>query len=677
MNFDIHIDRLLRVDPQEFLENATGVINLTTHDGVVTTINHRELAFALFVAKLHRVFNAPFLSTHLPMHYYGKFGMTSKTFTEWTNVIMWDVYDHALPSWPNHRKLFELICKTFIEVVGDVYIALVGPTRQYMRSVSLIECYRIYNHPKMKALRDGVKKTPASVNGTIAAMNKLLTSDPDLNDNLSMICKASAVRVNQVVQCLGLVGYRAEVDGSVFAEPLLTTYLEGLNTTYSYMVESRTSSTAVLATQQELQSNEYASRQTVLGLVSVYGIEGEDCGTTRLMDWYVVPSDDHVYIHHMKGTWYINEHGVYDFIRGDEYHLEGTVIKVRTSLSCLHVRTRGRVCRKCYGKSSESHPPHFHLGYISSVDGYSRGSQHSISKKHSIGSASVVLIPLSEYESKYLHTKAGNTSDYFVTDRVLKHNASLVIEHSSARGLHAVMAAELQDSTEEAVSALSEIHFNLQHSADESEMIGINTSLLKHRAHLSYEMLQYARQYRDRITLDQNGYYHIPLDHWKAEWPLLVMPAVSTAEAVDHDALYESVGGRVAALRKRGVVTTAAGITKHLFDILSKSGCLLCDVATTALSVLSEDPSQGLFVTGVTGLDSQPTSLRRIIFGKSASVTQQYERQHQHGYNPLAMLPLGRLAAATDTIMVPDILNMYRRNPTTGLYEPKPGLIHA
>jgi hypothetical protein len=38
MSFDIHIDRLLRVDPQEFLENATGVINLTTHDGVVTTI---------------------------------------------------------------------------------------------------------------------------------------------------------------------------------------------------------------------------------------------------------------------------------------------------------------------------------------------------------------------------------------------------------------------------------------------------------------------------------------------------------------------------------------------------------------------------------------------------------------------------------------------------------------
>ena len=659
-SFNINIQRLLPLDPVEFLKNATGEINLTTDDGEVSHVNHRDVSLALFVAKLHRRFNVPFLKRHLPNDYYGPFGYTAKTFSEWTNVVMWDAYDHALPHWDDNRRLFTEVTKTFIEIVGDIYCALIGATRPYMRSISLIECHQIYNHPKMVELRQNVKLNPGSVNRTIAAMTKLLTTDPSFDDNLSMICKIGAVRVPQVVQCLGMIGYRAEVDGRMFSTPLTESYLEGLNSPIGYMAETRTSSTAALAAQAELQSNEYASRQTSFGLTSVYGIDGDDCGTTRLMDWYVVPSDTAPYLQHMKGTWYLTEQGEYDYIRGNEKHLEGKTIKVRTALSCLNVRKNGRVCRKCYGKSAESHPQHFHVGYIASVDGYSKGSQHSISKKHSIGSADVTLLPLTDYEIKYLHPKAGNTSDYFVTDKVLKHKASLVFQHKSAPGLHSVMYSEhLEDCIEEAVSALPEIHFELTYGEDESEMIGVNTSLLKNRAHLSYEMLMYAREHRDAVTMDSSGHYHIPLDNWKMEWPIVVMSAISSAEAVDHDALYDSVGGRVAALRKRGVAATAAGITKHLFDILSRSGCQLCDVAVTTLAVLAEDPSQGLYATGTTGLDSVPTPLRHRIFSMSAAVTQAYERHHLHGFNFMAMMRLGRLPTPLDTVMMPSILNYY------------------
>jgi hypothetical protein len=75
--------------------------------------------------------------------------------------------------------------------------------------------------------------------------------------------------------------------------------------------------------------------------------------------------------------------------------------------------------------------------------------------------------------------------------------------------------------------------------------------------------------------------------------------------------------------------------------------------------VLAEDPSQGLYITGVTGMDSVPTPLRHRIFSMSAAVTQAYERHHLHGFNFMAMLRLGRLPTPLDTVMMPSILNYY------------------
>lgn len=659
--FDIDIETILQLDPDEFLENATGTINLTLEDNDVLEVDHVSLAWSMFGMHYHRKFGTPVRKEHFINQYFDDVGYRSKSWLNWINRVFWDTYDHVLATERDvdDRILFTELCEDFIYVYGKLYSAFISASREYMLSISLKDCYETFWHPEMVTLRENAKQDPrpSTISKVIDKMKKLVSSPAKIIDNpLTLISRIGCVRIPQVIQCVGIIGFRTEVNGDVFAKPLTETYLEGFSTPYGYMIETRTSCIAQLATYGELRSSEYSARKTQLSLVNIRGIEGNDCGTRLTTDILVQPREVRDHLSELVGTNYLLPDGSYDWIRGNEYHLENTVIKVFTPASCYYPKKKGKVCRKCYGKMAESHHTGLHLGYVSAISSSSGRSQNSMGKKHSIGSAQIVGLYLTPDESKYITQLS--TSDYAISAYVVKEKAILKIPAKSAAGLNNVIRDTKLQFTQESVSSLRTIYFEmLDKKTGFVESIPINVALLKNCSYLSYEFISYIRKISSQVTLDEHGYYNVPLEHWDPKAPALSMPAVNKADAVDIDAIYESLDGRLSAMQKRGVINNASNILSHVFELLSPTGTHISDIAITAMSILSEAPERYRFEIGNSGLESVPTPLMERVMGMSAGTAMAFERQHIQGFKVSAMLPYGRVSTPLDVVMLPSILN--------------------
>lgn len=656
--FRMRTNTLFDVNVEEFIQYSTGEIIIVDDAGEEFVIQSRSLGFSLLGLEFHRRSGMPVLRRHFVDKYFAtNVGYTASTIVDWCNVLFWDAFD-AMSTQPANPRfpLLEELGKIYIDVYSDIYRIFIDKTREYMMSVWLGDCLTVHNHPKLVALREETKPTPDDVSRNIATAVKLLKTDPSFTDNLSRLCKIGAVRVPQVVQSVHSIGFRSDADGSVFRTPIAGSYLTGLNTPFAHLAEACTSKIAAVASGVELKASQYAGRKSEIALQRIMGIRGEDCGSNRLAEWYIPPKADGDFLSGMLGIWYITDSGEYDFIRGDEEHLYGKTIKIRTSLSCYYPATTGHICAKCYGKISESHHRHYHTGYISSSDSSSRQGQGQLSKKHAVGTATVVSLNLDQDELRFVVPQ--DTNEYLLTAKCVKANGVMYIPHNAARGLGSLlMRQNFDDVAEESVSSLEMVWIEVDDPNGFRERVGITMSLAKNNASLSYEMLRYIA--RTGGQMDSNGNYAVDLSKWDHRKTAFVMPAVSQADADDQEALYDAAAGRVDKLRKRGVLVTPAGMMYHIFSIQRKSGSQLSSVATTMLAILGEDPSQGKFNVGVTGLDSYPITLYARVFAGSAGSKQAFERQHVTAFDFRYMLKSGRQPAPLDVVMAPWVLNRY------------------
>ena len=655
-------DALFKIDPIEFTRHSAGYVEVTDDEGTVIEVDHRSLGLTLFALDFHRMSKMPLLKRHFSNEYFNKGLFTSDTFVKWTNVLFWDAYDALEPTWDHHSNfpLLEHIGNTFIDVCGNVYKHYVDECRPYMMGVTLADCIDLHEHSLMRAQREKLVASPDAFSVSVAEVLTMLKTNREFTDRLSRLCRIGAVRVPQVAQCVFALGYRADADGKVFKEPIMSNYLSGLGTPYAMLAEACTSKVATAATGSDLRTSQYTARKAELALQLVLGIKNDDCGSDRLIDWFVPKPDGDVdFIKQMLGIWYLDDSGKYKFIRGTETELHGQTIRIRTALSCKQLPKTGYICRKCYGKISESHMPHSHTGYLSSTDQSSTEAQLQMSRKHHIGTARVVGLLLDPTELTLVVPHG--TNEYMLTEKAVKGKGVLYIPHKAAPGINSlIMRGNFDDVAEEAVSELTMVSIEVDGTDTEyRERIVIPMALAKNRASLSYEMLRYIVD--NGAVLDGAGDYVVDLSKWNHKHPAFVMPAVSTDDAVDVDAVYESVEGRIVALRKRGVVISTIGILSHLFEILARSGSQLSSVATIMFAILAKDPSNGEYNLGETGLDSVPATLMSRVMSMSAGTSLAFERQHHYQYYPWSMMPTGRLPTPLDTVLCPSVLNRYYR----------------
>lgn len=499
-----------------------GPMQIRFEDGVLDT-TARATIFSWYCAVYHRLYpKTPLLmANHL-----GNRLMSTTAHLTLLELGLWgaaDTYNNRL----SMEKLSLIAYQTTNEIYNDFTVRL----RQYVNTLNILDLIEVMDNPTIKNANDNVKPTQSSIDSVYSTIMKTLETDLTLRGNtVAKMARYRLVSQGQLVQCLGPRGYLTDIDSNIFKKPILTGYVDGINTLADSMMESRSASKALLFQKDPVALSEYFNRELQLMTSIVTRIHKGDCGSKEYIPFKVKPED----IQRLVGKYYKNEFGGITEIRKDDRHLVGNLLELRSALKCKHSDSYG-VCEKCYGKIAESLPEGTNIGHFSSTNVGEKISQSVLSVKHLDGSSKVDDLEISDHDSRYIRaiteTKKSNDKSDDVTyiklaTRLNGANVKLVIAATNATNLSDIEYYELDKLVPSSISNVREILLITETVPETFETVVLPVSTGSRTAWLSNEALIYIK---DRgWTLTEKGDYKIDLLGWDVDLPLFELPMVHT-----------------------------------------------------------------------------------------------------------------------------------------------------
>jgi hypothetical protein len=261
----------------------------------------------------------------------------------------------------------------------------------------------------------------------------------------------------------------------------------------------------------------------------VDGIEYVDCGNEETIPWFVKPKE--VYqesvtyngdLHNLVGKHY-KEDGVWKTIKGDEKHLIGTTIQMRSIRSC-RLNDPHKVCVKCFGDLGYNVPKGTNIGVLSTTMLLALVTQMILSTKHFTGSATTNLLHLSEDGLRFLDVKKKGFS---IKTRILPNRQAklyLYASTSNAYGLKDLnKTVDFKTIDPARVTRIEEISIILE-DGDRIEEYPITIKQQNRHGYFSVRFLEYITE--TGYTIDDNGDYKIDITRWRQAGPFILIPDI-------------------------------------------------------------------------------------------------------------------------------------------------------
>lgn len=338
------------------------------------------------------------------------------------------------------------------------------------------------------------------------------------NNRFVRAYKSKAINENQANQCIGPRGVVTDLDRTVFKQPIMNGFIRGMGNLFEVITESRTAAKSLNANDTHIKTSEYASRRIQLLTMSVTGVDVNDCGSTDYMDMLVTKD----VLENIKGKYYVKEDGSLSYIRGNETHLVGGIVKLRTSLGC-HAPDMQKICTTCLGKVSENFKENSNLGYTMTAFLMEKMTQTILSTKHLTHSVKKALIKLEGAVNKYFHTDEENNI-YFNKDLDLR-GMYLILPNSKLNKLVDVLNLQHTNIALNKVGELETVVIrDTKPKTATQETVDI--SYKDRHSIITKPLLEYIKS----ITLesDSRGNFVIPLDNFNKELPVFNNPLKET-----------------------------------------------------------------------------------------------------------------------------------------------------
>jgi len=310
----------------------------------------------------------------LPAYHIAGRQFTSKLQIQLINAAIWGIHAH----YNEEPDTGDLALLAF-ETIGRYYNDFTTKLSEYVMTLSMFDVLEVMDHPDVVKANREVKPTTLSIaEECYPAIENAIMTSPQLKGNpIAEAAKAKTLKMGQLLQCVGPRGFITDIDSTIFPHPIMTGYIEGMTSLHDVMIESRSGSKSLIYNKDLLRGTEYFNRKTQLVAQYVQRLQPGDCGTPHLIDMPILTDT----LKNFRGKYYVNEAGVLDWIRGDETHLEGTTLKMRSVLGCIHPDPQG-VCATCYGRLSFSVPKGTNIGHISAVSMGDKITSSVLATKH-------------------------------------------------------------------------------------------------------------------------------------------------------------------------------------------------------------------------------------------------------------------------------------------------------
>lgn len=429
------------------------------------------------------------------------------------NRLLWGIHTYH-----QNRVDPEMLALAAIRTMNRWYNIVTVRRSRSVTTMSILDVLEVMDHPVINAANASVEPNRHSIEDvTQRQIKEVLQNPKELSLNpISLGIRCGTQKVDQCMQCFGPRGYVTDINSDIFNEPILTGYAQGIWDLYGSMIESRSGTKALLYNKELLRNTEYFNRKTQLIAQYVKDLAEGDCGTPHLIEVPVLPG----LLKQLAGKYYLTEDNKLDWIRGNEKHLVGKTIKMRSILGCIHPGS-STVCSVCYGRLAYSIPRQTNIGQVSAVQVGDKITSSVLSTKHTDVTSRVDRMELSKTEGEWLRYGKLEEALYLRTE-MMNRNVRIVLDRNEAANLADILM--LKDMTGYPASnatSLTQIHIQMETAEGTISNI-LNVSLYNRKSSLTVDVLEHLR--KRKWEYDPRGNLIIDLTGFDVTKPILVLP---------------------------------------------------------------------------------------------------------------------------------------------------------
>lgn len=661
------IRELIDLAPYEILDNFPKRFDVRFDDGKVYELRKKRAFLSAFFWRVFKSF------PDIPILYEHTFDSILK--------------DRRLQS-GDHAKLGTRCFKSIVDVVGfvtpeqreriaheiqeatnDVYNALRSRSGKHLQTINLVDCIKLMFHPRIWDATQNAEASPKGIEKAYAVIRDVIDNDESVRDNdMVKAVRSGSVKFNQVCQSIGLRGFPKEVNGRIFKEMARSNYLFGMLNLYEFAADSRGSAEHLMATESPLQDSEYFSRRLQLQTCVVERIAYEDCKTNRTIAWTIKPpglnaSTGEHYAGDLKflvGKMYVCKNtGNLLTIKGDEAHLIGTTIQMRSPLTCEHPDPHA-ICMVCFGKLANNHSRYSNLGVACSTTVVSKISQKTLSTKHFISSGQGSGIVFDSMLSKFF-TRGPKNTDYVLNKFIQECDTKkFVVSRDQALGLIDVENSEdISNFNPERITAFDQIRFIAWTKTKQDIGEELDLSQGGRMASMSLPLLQYIKKYG--YETDEKNNFVVDLKDWPSDEVLFTLPDIQVSFSQHGNAIASVVESKFKNMAERVSDDAPFKVLTQLFEmVVSKLDVNIATLETIVYAL--QQPCVGNYSMS-RGVENPIMGIGKdLILNRSMGTATAYQEWRDNFINPKSYEADNKPDTMMDVFLCPrEVIEQFKR----------------
>ncbi len=650
---ELSIRALLSYTKDDVVE-LPDTVTLIYEDDVAIPTSIRRVVYMYYIFEIFRHYPmAPILSKHSLEVVLGGKPLTSNTHIKILEIIYKDVVTIYQLEKPKER---EHLWKLLLDTTNIVYNEITQLAEAYVASIDILDFVNIVTYPPVMEAVSQVTGSQQSIADCYEIIANILRSDPNLDHNaIAEVVRADMVSIGQVLQCVSPRGRMTEVDGTILPIPVMSNYTEGLGSLYEYAAESRSAAKSLYFSDAKLQDAEYFARRLQLLCMVVDKIDYIDCGSTKTIDWHVMPPsyDEHgrkTYLGDlafMEGKYYIEDHQL-KLITHDDPALYNKTLKLRTVLYCNHPDPH-QVCEICFGRLSKNVSAYSNLGHLCAATMTRQSTQSVLSIKHLDRSAAGTTISLNEVSSQYFKTDDEGMLYYMNLDMQSKQ-PKLVLNRDSAIGLVDILHMDTLDTLNPVrISSIECLEIITRDKDVETAMV-IYVSQGNKKVMMTIDFLKYLKTHH--WDMDSRNNFIFDLKHWDFNKPLFKLPEMEYSFSDHSDMIAKVIESNMKSIADREQPYSPVSTLQELFSLVNtKIRVNIAALEVIIYSAMVKAP--GEFALGRNVEEPVMGIADQIIKNRSLGAAYSYQDTAREMINPQSFFKLDRPDSVFDVFMMP------------------------
>ena len=405
---------------------------------------------------------------------------------------------------------------------AGLFNAICQRLHQYVRPFTAEDVVEIIKDPDIVAANNQVTDKLSTIDYAYDVIKEVMKKDKYRNNPLVQSVRIRTVKIAQVLQTIGPRGRTTEINSVMYRRPIRRGYAMGLDFV-ELPLETRSAAKAHLFNTDPVAIAEYLNRKLQLVCGVITHIAGHDCGTLESHS-IVIPAGNHGerWLRGMVGMSQVLPNGKIHVIRQSDKDLLGQTIRVRSTMTCRHLRKQG-VCETCYGRPyAYSLPKDTSPGHVSCTSFGKRATQTIISTKHLDFIEMVFRLVLRGRESEVFSTRPEEAESLFLSPLLEGKAFNIEFRTREAPGL--INLKYCNDLNTMDIAKVSTLQSITVYPLDKNGYVteGIELNVVKNgiSASFSVPMLEYIKKHGWDITTRTTSM--ISVSNWDTDQPLFV-----------------------------------------------------------------------------------------------------------------------------------------------------------